>query len=593
MSKKKHLTLEEIESLVNDPAIHEEFDDDNGPIDIVALPPDTIDVISDEEDIDEDNLIEQNIAEVPGHIEVHYHANDEAGEESLPVSTAAPKRKKRKFVSTWIKEREDFYVDRGDETEINERVSDIKTEFQDKTPVEVFEALFDEDVRKHIVQQSVIYASQNNRHDFLFSDDCLRKLIGFFLYTGYRSLPQEKLYWCEDEDIDDRFVRKCFTKNRYLEIKRYLHFNDNSTLGSNEPPRSFKIAPIIELMSEKFSKFGIFSKRLSIDEQMIQYYCRHFMKQFIRGKPIRFGYKNWAICCSSTGYCFNFDLYEGKQEQHSEANGLGASVVLNQVSKVTSPSNHIFYFDNYFTSFQLMKLLTEQNVSASGTVRINRTNKCPLQTDESLKKQERGFYDYMFDRNNDIFATVWKDNNNVKLLSNYRGSQPTQKVKRWSKQKKMQVTVEQPKCLAEYNSYMGGVDKMDWMINKYRIKIRGKKWYFPIFTYIIDMTVVNAHILYCMANDNIPLLEFRRRIVKCYMSTSSLSDPKRSGRPSLSKQAKKRVPDEIRKSNTGHYLERTEMGKQRKCAVCKVNVRKQCSRCDVGLHVDCFPKWHQ
>ncbi|XP_066958973.1 piggyBac transposable element-derived protein 2-like [Macrobrachium rosenbergii] len=449
MSKKKHLTLEEIESLVNDPGFHEESDDENDPTDIVASPPDKVDVIFDEEDIDLDNLIEQNVAEVPGHIEIHYHANDEAGEETLPMSADAPNRKKRKLDSTWIKERLDFYVDTGNETEISERVSDIKNEFQDKTPVEVSEELFDEGIRKHIAQQSVIYASQNKRQDFLFSDDCLRQLIGFFLYTGCRSLPQEKLYWCEDEDIDDRFVRKCFSKNRYLEIKRYLHFNDNSTLGSNEPPRSFKIVPIIELMNEKFSKFRIFSKRLSIDKQMIQY-----------------------------------------------------------------------------------------------------------------------------DKNNYIFATVWKDNNNVRLLSNYRGSQPTQKVKRWSKRKKMLVTVDQPKCLAEYNSYIGGVDKMDWMINK--IKIRGKKWYFPIFTYIIDMTVVNAHILYCMANENIPLLEFRRRIVKCYMSTSSLSDPKRSGRPSLSKQAKQRIPEEIRKSITGHHLERTEMGKQRKCAVCKVNVRKQC-----------------
>ena len=157
----------------------------------------------------------------------------------------------------------------------------------------------------------------------------------------------------------------------------------------------------------------------------------------------------------------------------------------------------------------------------------------------------------------------------------------------------MQVTVEQPNCIAEYNTNMGGVDKMDWMINKYRIKIRGKRWHFPIFTYIIDMTVINAYVLYCMANEKIPLLEFLRRIVKCYMNTSSLSDPKRSGRPFLFKQAKKCVPEEIRKSNTGHHLERTEMGKQRKCAVCKVNARKQCSRCNVGLHVNCFPEWHQ
>ena len=98
---------------------------------------------------------------------------------------------------------------------------------------------------------------------------------------------------------------------------------------------------------ERFLKFGVFSRNLSIDEQMIQYYGQHFLKQFIREKPIWFGYKNWAMCCSSTGYCFYFDLYEGK----------------------------------------LMETLTERNVS--GTVRINHPNKFPLSTDEILKKKEK------------------------------------------------------------------------------------------------------------------------------------------------------------------------------------------------------------
>ena len=167
--------------------------------------------------------------------------------------------------------------------------------------------------------------------------------------------------------------------------------------------------------------YGVFSKHLSFNEQMVQYYGRHFMKQFIRGKPIRFGYKNWAICCSDTGYCFNFDLYEGKKATESTISGLGASVVLNIIAKVNIPSEHIFYFDNFFTSFDLMKVLTERNISASGT------NKCPLSTDEKLKKQDRGFYDYQMDSKSDILAVVWKDNNNVKMLSNYQGTLPAQK----------------------------------------------------------------------------------------------------------------------------------------------------------------------
>ena len=125
------------------------------------------------------------------------------------------------------------------------------------------------------------------------------------------------------------------------------------------------------------------------------------------------------MCCSDTGYCFNFDLHEEKKATKSPISGLGASVVLNMIAKVNVPSNHIFYFDNFFTSFDMIKALTERSISASGTVRINRTNKCPLSTDDNLKKQDRGFYGYRMDSNGDIFAVVWKDNNNVKLLFNH------------------------------------------------------------------------------------------------------------------------------------------------------------------------------
>ena len=308
------------------------------------------------------------------------------------------------------------------------------------------------------MQQSTIYASQKNRHSFVFSDNCLKKLIGFLRLTGYHGLPQEKIYWCEDEDVESDIVRACFSRNRYLKIKRNLHFNDNSTLGTEEHARSFKIAPLMEKMNEKFLMYGVFSKHLSIDEQMVQYYGLHFMKQFIRGKPIRFGYKNWPMCCSDTGYCFNFDLY-GKKATESPISGLGASVVLNMIAKVNVPSDHIFYFDNFFTSFDLMKVLTERSISAFGTVRINRTNKCPLSTDDNSKKQDRGFYDYRMDSKRDIFAVVWKDNNNVKMLSNHQGTLPAKKVKRWSRQNKKQVTLNQPKCIADYNSHMGASTK--------------------------------------------------------------------------------------------------------------------------------------
>ena len=62
---------------------------------------------------------------------------------------------------------------------------------------------------------------------------------------------------------------------------------------------------------------------------------------------------------------------------------------------------------------------------------------------------------------------------------------------------------------------------------------------FRAFTNLIDVTVVNVHILFCLVNDPIPLLDFRRQIVKIYVRKSSFSDPKKVGRQLLNKSASK------------------------------------------------------
>ncbi|XP_056637682.1 piggyBac transposable element-derived protein 3-like [Diorhabda sublineata] len=325
-------------------------------------------------------------------------------------------------------------------------------------------------------------------------------------------------------------------------------------------------------MNNQFLQFEVFAKNINIDEQMIRYYGHHFLKQFLRGKPIRFGFKQWAMCFAETRFCLHAELYERKQNQAFPVGGFGASVILKHISLVDNPTDNVFYFDNFFTSHALMKNLGKRNIRATETFRYNRTNECPFKTDEEMKAEIRGTFDYRFDKNNDIFAVTSKDNNIVKLLSNHQGLDPIHFVSRYSRTDKKTVAVPLTSCISNYNKYMGGVVKLDWLINKYRIKILSKKWYFPLITNLIDIIAVNAHVIYEIANGKIPFLDLT--IARTYLATSSISDPKRLGRPSLHKLTSKGVPEDIRKSRDGHFIERTEGGKQKKCAICKKNARK-------------------
>ena len=69
-------------------------------------------------------------------------------------------------------------------------------------------------------------------------------------------------------------------------------------------------------------------------------------------------------------------------------------------------------------------------------------------------------------------------------------------------------------CIADYNAFMGGMDKLDWLVNRPRIKIGRKKWHILLFTNLINIIVVSAHVLFCLVYDPISLLDFRRQIVR-------------------------------------------------------------------------------
>ena len=80
------------------------------------------------------------------------------------------------------------------------------------------------------------------------------------------------------------------SRKRFEDIKKFIHFanNDNFTVGN----KLAKIRPLQDKVNASLQQFGLLEKDLSIDEQVVPYFGRHSAKMFIRGKPIRFGYKN-------------------------------------------------------------------------------------------------------------------------------------------------------------------------------------------------------------------------------------------------------------------------------------------------------------
>lgn len=324
---------------------------------------------------------------------------------------------------------------------------------------------------------------------------------------------------------------------------------------------------------------------------MVPYYGKHGAKQYIRGKPIRFGYKVWSIN-TSLGYCIQLDPYQGAGTTLPEL-GLGGSVVVKLCSVLPS-DNYVVYFDNFFTSLRLLQHLSTNGIKTTGTVRVNRIEDCPVMAVEKVKKMARGTSDHRLDSNSNILVVRWHDNSVVTLASNCHGVEPVGSAQRWSSAEKRRVNIPQPFVVSQYNKYMGGVDRMDQNIATYRMSVRSRKWWWPLFAYLLDVAMQNARIIYRQteAARHRPLdqLEFRRDVCNIYYTRHSLERPS-VGRPvGRPKHVDIRVPGEIRHDRTDHFIE--SIPTQRRCA-CGVKVKRQCSKCNVGLHLDaCFATFH-
>ena len=92
------------------------------------------------------------------------------------------------------------------------------------------------------------------------------------------------------------------------------------------------------------------------------------MRQYMKNKPIKWGFKFWFRSAAKTGYLHQFDIYTGRKRDTEY--GLSENVVLSLCEPLSGSFCHV-YFDNFYTSPILLKKLLDKGVYATGTVRLS------------------------------------------------------------------------------------------------------------------------------------------------------------------------------------------------------------------------------
>ena len=158
-------------------------------------------------------------------------------------------------------------------------------------------------------------------------------------------------------------------RDRFFDISRYLHFADNFQLPSSGEPgydRLGKVRDIMNMVSERFLAVYHPHCENSIDEAMVKFQGRSCLKQYMPAKPIKRGIKVWCQADAHNGYLCEYQVYT-RQSEGVEC-GLGKRVVLDLSERLQGKKYHL-YFDNFFTSFSLLRTLLDRGLYACGTAR--------------------------------------------------------------------------------------------------------------------------------------------------------------------------------------------------------------------------------
>ena len=482
--------------------------------------------------------------------------------------------------------------------EINSGVSSTIRAMKNDVPLDFFELLFDENMIDMIAEETNKYQefSTSDAADNHLSHQAKwiptnRAEIYIFLATIMLMSVTKKNkildYWSTDPMIVTPMFGQLFSRDRFITLLKYLHFNDNSSQVDND--RLYKIKPVINELRDKFRSLFTPYKKLCIDESLVLWKGRLVFKQFIPTKRHRFGIKVFVICDCQTRVVLDFIVYTGSSTEIELNDNLGKSgSVVMTLMKPYLNKGHALFVDNWYTSPLLFEKLHELKTGACGTVRKNRLGLV------KFNKLAKG--DFEYHNTSNLMALKWQDKREVIMLSTiHRPGMVSTRKKHW----KTQNVVHKPECVVDYNENMGSVDKVDMQISFVASARKSIKWYKKFFFYLMDLSTLNAYMLFKVKHkESIQFNDFRLELIRQLIER--YAQPKNPiGRPTIGEN-----PIRLTARHFPSLVPPTDAGKmgRRSCIVCshtsrrekqRSDTRYQCDVCNVGLCVvGCFEEYH-
>ena len=288
--------------------------------------------------------------------------------------------------------------------DFQQECEDVSLPRTKRTPIDFFEAFFEDRMWEVIVDETNRYARERklslgpdafvqSTHDSYrpharlnqWRDTTVSELklwMAHVILMGLVRKPNIEMYWTSDPFTKTPFFGKLMSRDRFTALLANLHVDDDtenppfvSALPNNGHDPLAKMRSFINMLDRNFLSVYKPERDISIDEGCMPWKGRLRFKQYNPSKPARFHVKLYQVCEASSGYVLGFKTYTGKGSCHSELSSLDNEcttttktvLTLLEACNLLDRGHHV-YMDNYYTSPELMEELLSRSTLACGTV---------------------------------------------------------------------------------------------------------------------------------------------------------------------------------------------------------------------------------
>ena len=504
------------------------------------------------------------------------------------------------------------------------------------TPEAFFDELFDEAMWQNIADNTNLYVQRKitrfGGHDVFqqvrngqhhprrrllswkdISSNDVKIFVAHLIIMGIVKKPQLWQYWSKDNITSTPFFGKYMPRDKFCNILWNLHLVDDSQnplFGTPGHDPLAKIRPFHEMCLRNFKHIYKPGINISIDEGCCPWKGRVRFRCYNPRKPSKFHIKLFQLSEAASGYIVAFDIYTGKNSCLDEDICIDSGCTVTTKTVLTLASNagvldkgYRIYFDNYYTSPELLDELLCRDTLACGTVRSNRKGLPAAISKAKLKPGECCFRRKAInDELGPMLALKWCDKRAVYILSTMHSAmeKPTGKICRTSGN-----AIYKPTAIVDYTKNMGGVDLSDQLMGYYHFLRPTVKWWRKLWVHQLNMLLMNAFILHSKFGDEkLSHFAFRQRIAE-YLLKSCAAPPANE---------EQNMDDTDTRLRGRHFIERipAQFGKRSYPLVCKVCFRGKklskskglpqrkkstsfrCSSCRVPLCIEpCFRLYHE